>query len=222
MPSVEVREIAEALYQARSAQDALKIKGMHGSAKVCLSYLERALSVLLTEWGFDPGKTALDADQLKLASMRHMVGDMGGVQKNAEILRLQGELEQRTAELRKAENALETAHRDIERLRAQGRDTRTGDAPCPIEDALVEAAGVTGSDDPFRELGRFQEFCMRSRYHGLVGEDPTLPVRPWVEARGHRSLVDLREAVRLYVEWQREACHLFLQQRGMTPPVDSA
>lgn len=75
-------------------------------------------------------------------------------------------------------------------------------------DMLDDASRVTGSDDPFRELGRFQEFCMRARFPGLVEEDPTLPVRAWLNARG-AALTDIPTAARLYFEWQREACRLF-------------
>lgn len=75
----------------------------------------------------------------------------------------------------------------------------------PVEGALDRAARESGSDDEFRELGRFQIFCMRARFPGMVEEDPDLPVRAWIEARDHVSLVDIREAADLFVQWQREA-----------------
>lgn len=83
----------------------------------------------------------------------------------------------------------------------------------PVETCLDQASEVNGSIDLFRELGRFQEFCMRARFPGMVQEDGTLPVRPWIEAQGHQSLVDLREAAALYLEWTREVKEKFLRSR---------
>lgn len=83
----------------------------------------------------------------------------------------------------------------------------------PLEELLLEAATNSGSNDEFRELGRLQIFCMRARFPGAVEEDPDLPVRPWIVSRGHESLVDLREAARLFNQWSLETFEIFRRKQ---------
>lgn len=106
-----------------------------------------------------------------------------------------------------------------------------------IGDALRRAGVVTGSHDEFRELDRFALFTLRCRFARtveapnfrsetgaviaedevqvigpLIADDPFLPVRQWLQDRQHTQPVTVEEAVILYVEWQTEACALFMKR----------
>lgn len=172
---MRVSELAEILYHARVAKLGKLDRTSAGIMKMHVEYIEVAATKLLAEVGVDPGRTADDADRLKVAMM--------GVERG-------------------------TPAYEILRPRTRPADTE-GDETADLLDTVSR---VTGSDDPFRELGRLQEFCMRARFSGIIEDDPTLPVRPWLDAR-KAVLTDITTATRLYVEWQREACRLFEQQQ---------
>lgn len=82
-----------------------------------------------------------------------------------------------------------------------------------MSEYLTEAASISGSGDPFRELGRFQDFCLRARFDGLVEADPVLPVRAWLDT-WEKTLTDITTAARLYVEWLREVTKMFCERLG--------
>jgi hypothetical protein len=79
---------------------------------------------------------------------------------------------------------------------------------------LDEASSVSGSECQFRELSRFQEFCIRMRYKDCIPDDPEIPVYQWVRDHNDKApAADIIEAAKLYLEWTREVCRKFLESR---------
>ncbi|MFI5297361.1 MAG: hypothetical protein ACHREM_04625 [Polyangiales bacterium] len=172
-PKIRLSALAEALYQVRCARACLKVKEL---VKSHLEAAENACASALHGLGIEPGRTAEEADRIKLELLDV---DIGQIPRPREV-----------------------------------PDNRT-----PLELALARAATESGSQDEFRELGRFQTFCMRATFHGMVDDDPDLPVKVWLDARGRTSIGDLRDAAALFVKWQAEANASFRQQVMSGAPI---
>jgi hypothetical protein len=104
-----------------------------------------------------------------------------------------------------------------------------------VEAVLEEAAAVTGSGDDFRELGRFQLFCMRMKFSRpvdypndpeipdflqshqgpLVEDDKEVPVYTWCRSQGRSPAITVAEAADLYLRWTEEVCKRFRERHHL-------
>lgn len=241
-----VSDLAEALVQLRSMlplparRGARAEKPLFKVPPASLGYLravDLALRSSLHRLGENPGETMMEADAIKLRMM-----GLGARACAAAPRPEQDEAVRRIAEL---EAQLAEARHDLEIARGNARDLRrqfdalrqqpaalpqpvADDAPT-VDDLLEQAGEASGSDDPWRELGRFAEFCARITFAGdmesdlvpsgvipaVIPDDPDLPVAPWVRAEERQPPATILEAAELYLAWTKLVTAKWREQRGL-------
>lgn len=203
-------ELAEILWNVRRF---LEDAGRRRDDVYPLRSVETLVAGVLRNYGVDPGKTAADADDLKLELIQ--AGDDSGKRGVAVpppgVTGHEGLTPGAPWCADHTERFCEACRKNSEE---HARLLSAASAQDVIADCLEKVARLDNSDaTPHRTVGRWAEFVNRAVLGPrLVADDALLPVRKWVKAR-KVDTGDYVAMAKAFVDWTREANAAFETER---------